>query len=162
MKDDPTDTLVKNIKEKHTACITGPFGSCTYQHLSSKPLLLIAGGTGLSQAKAIIEQAIEAKQTLPIRLYWATRLHDESLASQWFLAWKKKLPQFRAFATNRDDRLTSLMAALEKDSAELSSFNTILSGPQGMVDQLSNQLRELGVPKVRIYADWFSHELALA
>jgi CDP-4-dehydro-6-deoxyglucose reductase len=65
----------------------GPYGSFFLREDSSKPVILLAAGTGFAPIKAIVEHVFHVGTTRPIHLYWGGRrrsdLYLNALAEQW-------------------------------------------------------------------------------
>ncbi len=64
--------------------LSGPYGGAVYVPECSRPIVAVAGGSGLAPMKAIVEEALaDAKRTAPVHLYWGGRdraslyMHDE-------------------------------------------------------------------------------------
>lgn len=64
-----------------------PQGDCTLAGEPRLPLLVVAGSTGFSQAKALVEHAIAQRWQVPIALYRGVRTHADlylpDLPAQW-------------------------------------------------------------------------------
>ena len=61
------------MKERDILRFEGPRGSFFLREESPKPIILVAGGTGLAPIKSIIEHAIHNKIERPMSLYWGAR-----------------------------------------------------------------------------------------
>ena len=85
-----TDTLFglaePALKERDILRVEMPLGTFFIREESSKPMVLLASGTGFAPIKAMLEHAIEKKNARPMVLYWGARrkadlyLHDTALA----------------------------------------------------------------------------------
>ena len=53
--------------------IDAPHGDAWIQEESERPLLLIAGGTGFSYVRSILDHCVAQNKTNPIHLYWGAR-----------------------------------------------------------------------------------------
>lgn len=53
-----------------------PFGECGFSAPLQRPLLIVAGGTGISQARALLLELLDTAQA-PIRLYWGVGRADD-------------------------------------------------------------------------------------
>lgn len=69
--------FIKDLKHHNEILIEGPFGEMTCQNLRpNKPLILIAGGTGITPFKALLEEMLNqpTKAQIPsIYLIWGVR-----------------------------------------------------------------------------------------
>jgi CDP-4-dehydro-6-deoxyglucose reductase len=79
--------VFEQMKERDILRFEGPFGTFFLHEESSKPIVLLASGTGFAPIKAIIEHAFHAGITRPMTLYWGGRvrtdLYLDALAAQW-------------------------------------------------------------------------------
>ncbi len=75
------------MKEKDILRFEGPMGTFFLREESSKPIILLASGTGFAPIKAIVEHAIFKNITRPMKLYWGGRrpadLYLNALCEQW-------------------------------------------------------------------------------
>lgn len=82
-----TSHVFSAMKERDIVRINGPHGSFFLREDSSKPLVLVAGGTGFAPIKAMVEHAIAERSSRPMTIYWGAReksdLYLRSLAEQW-------------------------------------------------------------------------------
>ncbi|MBE2258566.1 MAG: CDP-6-deoxy-delta-3,4-glucoseen reductase [Candidatus Accumulibacter sp.] len=65
-----TDHVFTTMKERDIVRLRGPHGSFFLRTESSKPMLLVAGGTGFAPIKAIVEQAIAEDNERSMHVYW--------------------------------------------------------------------------------------------
>ena len=82
-----TEQVFSTMKERDLLRIRGPYGSFFLREDSPKPMLLVAGGTGLAPIKAIVEHAIAENSARPMSIYWGGRrrvdLYVLETAEQW-------------------------------------------------------------------------------
>ncbi|MES2935856.1 MAG: CDP-6-deoxy-delta-3,4-glucoseen reductase, partial [Pseudomonadota bacterium] len=86
-----TDQVFGSMKERDILRFEGPLGTFFLREESSKPMLLLASGTGFAPIKAIIEQAIHLNSTRPMTLYWGGRrpqdVYMHTQCEQWARSW---------------------------------------------------------------------------
>ena len=82
-----TEQVFSTMKVRDILRFNGPHGSFYLREDSSKPMILLAGGTGFAPIKAIVEHAIAEKCRRPIYIYWGAKarvdLYQNTLAEQW-------------------------------------------------------------------------------
>ena len=82
-----THHVFTQMKERDILRISGPSGSFVLHEDSTKPIIFIAGGTGIAPVKAIIEHALHVGIDRDMHLYWGVRkradLYLLDLAKQW-------------------------------------------------------------------------------
>jgi CDP-4-dehydro-6-deoxyglucose reductase len=82
-----TEHVFTKMKEKDILRIEGPFGSFYLREDSTKPIILVAGGTGFAPIKGLIEHALHIGIKRPMLLYWGAKnragLYLNALAERW-------------------------------------------------------------------------------
>jgi CDP-4-dehydro-6-deoxyglucose reductase len=61
------------LKVKELMRFQGPFGTFFLRQESTKPVILMAGGTGFAPIKAILEQAFHLASDRSFHLFWGVR-----------------------------------------------------------------------------------------
>ncbi len=77
--------------------ISGPFGDCTWRECGDAvtQVLLLATGTGIAPLNALLEQAIDDGERMPITLYWGSRTPADFYLREHFDALAARLPGLR-------------------------------------------------------------------
>lgn len=137
-----------------------PLGTMTLDRAGPRDILCVAGGTGLSPVKAIIEQAIREARKAPgrqIYLYYGARHRDGlyDLADLWRLVDKYK--GFHLIPVTSDDPAFDGMqgnvgriAARYLPHTECEAY---VAGPPGMVRDTVQVLGHAGLRRERIHYD---------
>lgn len=151
--------LFKQIRETGTVDLRLPLGECHLESLKPhRPILFIAGGTGFSQVKAMIEQLLATGSQGPFELYWGARsrsdLYMEPLVRQWqsharHFAYVSLLP-------NQEEDFASLI--MNRHAEDISLCQIVLSGPFDMVYATRDALVSQGVAKSLLFSDAFYFE----
>ncbi|GAB3944931.1 benzoate 1,2-dioxygenase electron transfer component BenC [Corynebacterium tapiri] len=157
-----TTYLTERAQVGDTLNLTGPMGSFFLRE-PSKPILLLAGGTGLAPILAILERLAELPEfTQPVRLiYGATYNHDiveidklnsfqEKLADfEWFsvLSAKDEEHERKGYVTDHID----VQKHLHDGDADV-----YLCGPPPMVEAVRTHLNQLDTPPANFYYEKFT------
>jgi NAD(P)H-flavin reductase len=136
-----------------------PLGSLTLREPSRRGVLLIAGGTGLSPLKAIVEQLARLSDPPRTRLFFgapdAESLYDlpdlEKISAGG--PWLTVTPCASADPYYPGERGTVPDVAAR--SGAWAGHDVYVAGPAPMVEVTAGQLRGLGVPPDQIYVDDF-------
>ena len=164
-----TTQVFEKLKEKDILRFEGPLGSFRLQEDSTRPVVLLAGGTGFAPIKSIVENAIATAQNgrppRPMTLYWGSRnvagLYQLDLAR----SWEARLPGFRfvpVISDSTDDtswsgRTGLAHAALMADLPDLSGHEVYACGSPTMIDAArADLIRHCGLPAEAFFADAFS------
>ena len=67
------DAMKAALEDGGDILIDAPHGDAWVKEDSERPLLLIAGGTGFSYVRSILDHCISQEKTTPIYLYWGAK-----------------------------------------------------------------------------------------
>ncbi|MGB1077800.1 MAG: FAD-binding oxidoreductase, partial [Bdellovibrionales bacterium] len=85
--------LCDTLKVGDHLTIEGPFGNNTYKAQCKKPILALAGGSGLTQIKALVEKALSTNRQTPVHLYHGARDLSGLYRDDYFKKLMKKDPR---------------------------------------------------------------------
>lgn len=146
-----------------------PGGDCVLDPDSTRPLLLVAAGTGFSQMKAIAEAALAANPEREIDLWWAARERRQLYLERLPREWAETHPGFRFHPVTElapeepwtgegvighGGRIDQALAAALED---VSGHDVYLSGSPGMVYACVDVLASLGLSPSRTFSDVFAY-----
>lgn len=158
-----TEYVFDYMKEKSMVRIEGPHGDFYLREDSSRPIILVAGGTGFAPIKGIIEHAFAAGVGRAIHLYWGARakvdLYLDNLPRQWV----EEYANFRYTAvlsappeTDKwPGRIGYVHEAVAADYADLGCHDIYAAGPPAMVRATRDACVSLGLPTRQFYSDPF-------
>jgi ferredoxin-NADP reductase len=128
-------------------------------HAGYRDLLLVAGGTGLSPLKAIIEQAVKESSLCPRRIYlfYGARRREElyDLPDLWRLADAYSGLQIIP-VTSEDPAFAGMQGNVGRVAARYlphRDCEAYVSGPPEMVAETIRVLKRAGLPPERIHFD---------
>ncbi len=158
--------VVERLKEcvanKSSINIEVPGGEAHLRHESNRPRLLIAGGTGFSYIKSIVEHQIALGQKVETTLYWGCRNADamyyQSIAQEWHDAhpWLHFVPVLEEAGGDWKGKKANLLAQIKADFVSLNSYDIYIAGRFDMVGAAREQFREMGVDEPHLYGDAFA------
>ncbi|GAA3911009.1 hypothetical protein GCM10022228_22730 [Halomonas cibimaris] len=147
-----------------------PGGDCVLDMSSTRPLLLVAAGTGFAQMKALIEAALAQNPERDIQLWWAVREHRELYLEPLATRWAQTYPHFTFHAVTELALLEPLAdgerimhhqgridEVLEDAPLTPAGCDVYLSGSPGMVYACLDILAEKGIDQTRVFSDVFSY-----
>jgi len=159
-----TSLINDEILKGQQVTVEGPYGEF-YLHPADNPLLLIAGGSGLSPILAILQDALSDKLARPTTLVFGARSQrdlyalDEirEISARWVAPF-----QFVPVLSEADSD-TSWGGARGFVTSVLPSLITpkmhsYLCGPPAMIDNATDLLCDHGVPEEQIFLDRFTTE----
>jgi CDP-4-dehydro-6-deoxyglucose reductase, E3 len=140
----------------------GPFGEFGFADESERPVILLAGGTGLAPIKAMLESLTPAENRREIHLYWGSR-HKDGLYA---LDAARALPVTRmtpvlsepGSSDNWTGRTGLVHRAVLDDFPDLSAFDVYACGSPGMIEAALADFTQLAaLPRSRFFAESFNH-----
>ncbi len=162
-----TDHVFSAMKEKEILRIEGPFGSFFLREESTKPMILLASGTGFAPVKAIIEQLQHIGSQRVAHLYWGCRGRADLYLHDWALAAAGTLPNLHYIPVLSEPRpedgwtgRTGLVhQAVMHDFPNLLQHQVYACGAPIMVESAQHDfVVKCGLPDDEFYADAFTSE----
>ena len=162
-----TDHVFGTMKEKEILRVEGPYGTFFLREESSKPVVLLASGTGFAPIKAIIEHMRAKGIDRPTVLYWGCRsqadlyLHDWISQAATELPWLTYVPVLSEPKPSDDwtGRTGLVHHAVMHDLPDLSGHEVYACGAPVMVQVAQRDFSHLhGLPPEFFFADAFTSE----
>lgn len=162
-----TDQVFTTMKEKEILRVEGPYGSFYLREDSSKPIVLLASGTGFAPIKAMIEQMQFKGITRPVTLYWGGRRPADLYMDEWIKTKVTEMPHLRYVPVVSDalpedawtGRTGFVHQAVLQDLPDLSAYQVYACGAPIVVDSArAAYITQAGLPEDEFYADAFITE----
>jgi CDP-4-dehydro-6-deoxyglucose reductase/3-phenylpropionate/trans-cinnamate dioxygenase ferredoxin reductase subunit len=138
-----------------------PYGDF-YLRASSRPVILLASGTGFAPIKSIIETAIHAGNRRPMQLYWGARKREDIYLADLPARWAQRWPWFSFTpvlsepASSWTGRTGLVHHAVGEDHPDLSGTDMYACGNPSMVSAAqSDFIGGHGLPDAQFFADAF-------
>ena len=152
------------MKEKDIVRFEGPFGTFFLREESTKPIVLVASGTGFAPIKAIVEHALHTGVARPMTLYWGCRVRSDlymhELAETWHREGKLRYVPVLSEASASDNwtgRTGFVHRAVMEDFPDLSGHQVYACGAPVMVDAAHRDLTsKCGLPDEEFFSDSFT------
>ncbi|QLE87117.1 MULTISPECIES: NAD(P)H-flavin reductase [Shewanella] len=154
--------VVERLQNSEYIDIEMPGGDAHLREAHIRPRLLIAGGTGFSYIKSIVEQQINLGQKVETTLYWGCRTQDamyyESIARQWHKDhnWLHFVPVVEQAEQNWDGKQANLLDQIKSDFISLKGYDIYIAGRFDMVGAAREVFREIGVEEDHLFGDAFA------
>lgn len=161
-----TEHVFNTMKIRDILRFNGPHGSFYLREESSKPIVLIAGGTGFAPIKSIVEHAIARQIERPIFIYWGaktkTDLYQNNLPEQWAKTHPsiKYIPVLSAPEPNDawDGHTGFVHQVVMADFPDLSGYQVYACGSPAMIEASKADLvNHCELPEEEFYSDAFSY-----
>lgn len=134
-----------------------PSGAAIYKKVCKKPMLCIAGGTGLSQIKSITCAALTNRHEAEIHLCHAVSDPTHGYMNDFFGPLQAKHPQLKyQMITDISGGSGKLIGTIEAAHSTLKNWRAYISGPPPMIEAVIPILLAKGIDEKRIHADNWS------
>jgi len=160
-----TDQVFSSLKVRDLLRFEGPLGTFFLREESSKPIVMVASGTGFAPIKAMCESALQRGLKREMTLYWGCRakrdLHMLDVPQGW------KADNFRFVPVLSDptpecqwtDRTGFVHRAVMHDFPDLSGVQVYACGAPVMVDAARRDfVAQCSLPAEEFFADSFLTE----
>ena len=160
-----TDFLFDNMEEKTMLRIEGPLGNFFIREDSSRPIIMMGGGTGFGPLKAMIEHANYIGLNRSIHLFMGVRalrdLYMQDMVNSWI-------------SENANIRFTPVLSepgaednwqgatgfvheVVAQTYSDLSGFDIYMSGPPPMCNAAVEAFHKQGADMDHMYSDAFEY-----
>lgn len=155
--------LTGQAKPDDELTMTGPLGSF-YLREVKRPLLMLAGGTGLAPFLSMLKQIEEKGCAQPIHLIYGVTLDDHLVKRDELDAYAEALPNFSYTTVVADEAsehprkgyVTHHMAAEALNDGDVDVY---LCGPPPMVDAVLKHFRDQGIAPASFHYEKFAPSL---
>lgn len=147
--------------------VRAPAGAFVYPGGDDRPIVLLAGGIGITPLISMLRHALMAEPTRPVTLLYSAREVGEFAFRDELLTLARRHEDLRlVFAVTRGEappdvhrgRIdATLLAATVPD---LQHAISMICGPQAMIDDLTSTLLQLGVPAEQVRSERFEAAVA--
>ncbi len=158
-----THYVFSELKENAILRFQGPLGTFFLREDSSRPIILMGGGTGFAPLKSILEHAFHIGVTRPMHLYWGVRARADLYLHALPRQWAEKHAGFRYTPVlsepqsedNWTGRTGFVHAAVAADYPDLSGYDVYMSGPPVMINAAKAAFAVQGLPAEQLFYDSF-------
>lgn len=157
--------VFESLKEKALLRIRGPLGSFYLRKKDRRPVILMAGGTGFSPIKSIVEDALHEGYPHEMHLYWGVRARRDLYMHERAARWAGEHENFHYVPVlsephPEDDwkgRTGFVHQAVAQDFADLSGHSVYMSGPPIMVSAGRETFAGQGLDQKYMHSDSFDY-----
>jgi CDP-4-dehydro-6-deoxyglucose reductase len=158
-------TGATQMKEREILRFEGPFGSFFLREDSSKPIVMVASGTGFAPIKSIIEHMVHEGIKRPVTLYWGGRRPVDLYLGELAKTWSNDLADFTYIPVVSDalegdnwtGRTGFVHEAVMQDFPDMQSFEVYACGAPIVVESARKEFSaKCKLPEDAFYADAFT------
>ncbi|EPE37467.1 putative flavin reductase LuxG [Candidatus Photodesmus katoptron Akat1] len=136
----------KALYQDSTIQIDVPYGDAWLREDSCRPILLIAGGTGLSYVVSILKKCINAGMEQSIYLYWGVRnisllyVHEELVNLTTKYSNMRYIPVSESVDDENFVKKGTVLDIVLSDFQDLAKFDIYMCGPMKMIKSTKEML----------------------
>ncbi len=157
-----SEFVFNQMQEKALLRLEGPLGTFYLRENSSRPIILIGGGTGFAPLKGMIEHAFFTGMTRPMHLFWGVRAKQDlysDLPEQWehdhanftyTPVLSEPLPE-----DNWAGETGLVTDSVVRHYPDLNDHEIYVSGPPVMIEAGKNLFFNHGMQQEHMYSDAF-------
>ena len=162
MRDTAFKRVLKNMPLGTEVELEGPFGSLTLSGVE-RPVVLLAGGIGVSLARSIVADAVRRRHREPLMLLYSNPHEGSAAFLEELYALSRRLSLFTFIPTMTRAESDWRGETGRIDAAKLAAYANLgakpifyLSGMPMMLSDLRAQLLSLGIPDTDIRMESFA------
>jgi Na+-transporting NADH:ubiquinone oxidoreductase subunit F len=155
---------VQRLRPGHRLKVEGPFGDFVLQEGSSKNILMIATGTGVSPIKSMLMHLLDTRSSRKVRLFFGVRHESDLFYTDLYRGLAARYPEFKYDITlsspnpenwaGRRGRVTDLVEE-RVQAADAETTEAYLCGGQDMIEECKARLMAKGFPETAIHHENF-------
>lgn len=158
-----TPKVFNAMRERDLLRLEGPFGAYLLQSDTDRRMIMIAGGTGFSPIKGLVQQALGNNPAQRIHLFWGARdeqdLYMNELAEKWSqahenFAYTPVLSESTSDWRGADGWVHDAVLASYDNFDDVDVY---ASGPPVMIDAVRDELGAMGMRAERLFFDSFTY-----
>lgn len=162
-----TDHVFTKMKERELLRFEGPLGSFFLREDSTKPIVLLASGTGFAPIRSIVDYALRKKLQRPMTLYWGCRQKRDLYMMEVAERWAADSPSFKFIPVLSDavpedhwsGRIGFVHRAVMEDFPDLSGYQVYACGAPIVIDSAQRDFTaQCELPEDEFFADSFLTE----
>lgn len=147
--------------------VRAPAGRFTYPGGDDRPLVLLAGGIGITPLMSMLRHALLVEPTRPVTLLYSARVVGEFAFRDELLTLSRRHDQLQVcFAVTRGEAPPDVYRGridqrlLTSAAPHVQHAVTMICGPQAMIDGLTATLHAMGVPADQVRSERFDAAVA--
>lgn len=142
--------------------VCGPYGTFVADPDAGRPVLGLAGGSGLAPIRSLAEEAVRRGVPDPFTVLFSARTEEDVLGREQFAAWEREHEGMRFVRTltraDGEPPLGRVPEVLSGVVADLSGYDVFVAGAPGFVAASARAARDLGCPPGRLHTEEFYAE----
>jgi CDP-4-dehydro-6-deoxyglucose reductase, E3 len=157
-----TKTLFADQAKPSVLRMEGPLGQFWFREESSRPAILIAGGTGFAPLKAMLRHLLERGDQRTLHLFWGARSRDDLYEHDRILEWCRRFRNLRYTPVLSVEQGADLQHGwvheiVVRDYPVLQNWDVYASGPPQMIEAIRREFPQHALPESQLFFDSFDY-----
>lgn len=160
-----TDYLFEEMPEKSMLRIEGPLGSFYLREYSTRPIIMMGGGTGFGPLKAMLEHMLHIGTEQSVHMFMGVRALRDLYMADMVKAWQHaginlKFTPVLSEPRPEDNWLGEtgfVHQAVLRTYPDLSAFDIYMSGPPPMINAAVAEFDKHGADRAHMFSDAFTY-----
>ena len=151
--------VLEQLRQTGSLSVEIPLGKAWLREESCRPILLIAGGTGYSYARALLQYLMDTEMNRPVYLYWGVRHESQLYEGAEVETWSQEynnlhfMPTVEHPENGWQGRTGMVHEAVLADFASLDQYDIYVAGRFEMAAVVRQTLRLRGVQDEHLFGD---------
>ncbi|MGB1580865.1 MAG: 2Fe-2S iron-sulfur cluster-binding protein [Nevskiales bacterium] len=162
---DFTDQVFNSMPDRAILRLEGPLGNFYLREDSTRPILMLAGGTGIAPLWSILRHMQAKALRRPVKLFWGVRAQRDLYLHEALEAFAQDNPWFDYCPVlsdaSADDNWPGAQGfvheAVLEQVANIAAHEVYMSGPPVMIKAAQNSFTERGLPMTQLHYDSFDY-----
>lgn len=158
---DFTEYVFNEMPDKAIVRFEGPLGTFFLRDDSTRPILMMAGGTGFAPLKAMLENLYFSGFQRPVHLFWGARNLAELYLHDVARGWAEKYANLQYTGVvdepdrDWDGESGHVHQSLLATYPDIQNYDVYMSGPPAMIDAARHDFLDAGLPEEQLFYDSF-------
>jgi len=160
-------TLHATVRPGSMISIRAAAGAFTYPEGDDRPLVLLAGGVGITPMICMLRHAVQTDPNRPVTLLYSVHTHRDIAFRDELWLLDRRNPQVKTvITTTRGPHATEYLSGridgrmLQEQVDNLRNNIFMICGPGPMIEALRRTLADLGVPESQVRSEAFEAAVA--
>ncbi len=151
--------VLERLRQEGAIQVEIPLGKAWLREESLRPILLIAGGTGYSYARALLQYLMDTDMNRPVYLYWGVRQEEQLYEGDEMMSWADEyqhltfVPVVEHPSHEWQGRVGMIHEAVLADFATLDQYDIYVAGRFEMAAVVRQSLHLRGVSDEHLFGD---------
>lgn len=158
-----SEQVFHSMQEKALLRIEGPYGTFHIREEDDRPILMIAGSTGIAPLLSMLAHLIHTDDQRPVHLFWGVRSRQDLYMHEQLQAWERTHGPLRYTPClsepqpedEWEGRIGLVHNMLLQDYPDLSEYAVYMSGPPAMIAAARRDFLRHGIDEEHFFRDAF-------